>query len=283
MRSFLKWIMTDGQAVLEENGFNQLVSNERNSQMEKLTLPAGRLETETQDNAESNVFLFVLGILLAVGILFSLYLWIRKRRESNLIPDEPAGVGVINEGRLAFPGGLYYDKTHTWVFMEQEGVVKIGVDDFLPHITGNLNCVKMKQPGEFIKKDEELFSLVQDGKHLNISSPVSGRIRYINESVVEQPELLNKSPYNEGWLFLVEPSNWLRELQFMDMAENYRNWIRNEFQRLKDFLSKSVNPSSLEVAGITLQDGGEISDHPLENLDPRVWEDFQKQFIDTAN
>ncbi len=283
MLSFMKWIMTDGQVVLEENGFNQLVSNERNSKIEKLTLPAGSMEAGKDEYAASNIFLPAVAILLLVGLLFGLYLWIRKRKESKIIPDEPVVAGVINEAKLAFPGGLYYDKTHTWVFMEQEGVVKIGVDDFLPHITGNLSCVKMKQAGEYVKKNEELFSLVQDGKHLNISSPVSGKIKHINDRVVENPGLINKSPYDEGWLFLVEPSNWLRELQFMEMAENYKNWIRKEFQRMKDFLSSSVNPSSLEVAGITLQDGGEISDHPLENLDPRVWEDFQKQFIETAN
>jgi len=43
---------------------------------------------------------------------------------------------ALNENSILAPGGLFYDKTHTWAFMEENGQVKIGINDFLQHVTG---------------------------------------------------------------------------------------------------------------------------------------------------
>ena len=55
-------------------------------------------------------------------------------------------------------------------------MVRIGIDDFIQHITGPLTKVKMKNPGEKVKKGEPILSIIQNGKLLNINSPVSGTI-----------------------------------------------------------------------------------------------------------
>lgn len=80
---------------------------------------------------------------------------------------------------------------------------------------------------------------------------------------------------------MIEPSNWLREIQFFDMADKYRKWIQNEFSRLKDFLATSLKVNKTEYENVVLQDGGALKDSILENLGPEVWEDFQTNFLDT--
>jgi len=66
------------------------------------------------------------------------------------------------------------------------------------------------------------------------------------------------------------------------MAEKYKLWLQDEFIRLKDFLSTSVRSNENVYAHLVLQDGGELTDHILADLDPEVWEDFQTNFIDTS-
>src|SRR5690606_6995037 len=102
------------------------------------------------------------------------------------------------------PGGLYYDKTHTWAFMEQDGLVKVGVNDFLQHVTGTLSQVKMKSPGEKVRKGEYIMTIIRDGKQLDICSPVTGTIKTQNEMLIESPSDINTDPYLTGWIYKIE-------------------------------------------------------------------------------
>jgi len=164
--------------------------------------------------------------------------------------------------------------------MERDGIVRLGIDDFLQHVTGTFTCIKMKNPGEKIKKNDPVMTLIQDGKQIVLYAPVSGTIRQMNESLIDSPSVMNSSPFKEGWVYAIEPSNWLREIKFLKMAKDYREWIKGEFVRLRDFFAESVH-SNL-TGHVIYQDGGEFSDAVLQDLSPEVWEDFQKHFIDAS-
>ncbi|MDO9613171.1 MAG: hypothetical protein Q7J86_01430, partial [Bacteroidota bacterium] len=112
--------------------------------------------------------------------------------------------------------------------------------------------------------------------------PISGIIIEQNQKLISDTSMINSSPFSKGWVYLIEPKNWLREIQFMIMGENYREWLHNEFTRLKDFFAASARINSEAYAHITLQDGGELTDNVLTDLEPEVWEDFQTKFIDTS-
>jgi glycine cleavage system H lipoate-binding protein len=166
--------------------------------------------------------------------------------------------------------------------MEKDGNVKIGLDDFLQHVTGRITNIKMKESGEKIRKGEKILSLIRNGKQLTIYAPVSGTIINHNTELIADSSIINSAPYSEGWVYLIEPKNWLREIQFMQMAENYKEWLQEEFIRLKDFLSTSMRSNEDVFAHVILQDGGALSDNVLADLGPEVWEDFQTNFIDIS-
>ena len=193
----------------------------------------------------------------------------------------PGHSKVLNEDNLEIPNGIYFDKTHTWSFMEKDGSVKIGIDDFMQNVTGQYSKIKMKNPGEKIIKNESLVTLVQDGKQIEIYAPISGKIKEINEDLVTDPSQINKSPYSEGWIYSIEPANWQREISFLKMADSYKIWIKNEISRLKDFLAIMVNVENNQQ--IAFQEGGELYKHVLKEFGPRAWEDFQKNFIDNSD
>ena len=68
----------------------------------------------------------------------------------------------------------------------------------------------------------------------------------------------------------------------MLMGEGYADWLRDEFTRLKEFITASIRKDNLVYAHVILQDGGELTDNVLADLGPEVWEDFQTRFIDTS-
>jgi glycine cleavage system H lipoate-binding protein len=279
--AFLKWVVTGGQDYLGAGSLAALNPNERYSKIAGLTTATTEAVSVSQAGSAGRTILIV-GVLLAgvIFISFSISWFIRKGEEEvSLKPFPPKG--MMDEESVAVPGGLFYDRTHTWAFMERSGEVRVGIDDFLQKVTGRVTRVIMKKPGERISRGEKAITIIQDGKQLVVYSPVSGVVRKTNEELMEYAGMINSSPYSEGWVYLVEPENWAAEVARMRDAGKYRTWLKEEFARMRDFLSSLMNSGQL-TGGIVLQDGGEIAENVLNNLDPVSWEEFQTRFIDTS-
>lgn len=279
--AFLKWVLTDGQKYMSASGFSDLASSESQSQLDKINFAAVNL---VEDKNASTLSKILVGILTAIvlGLIISTVVRSnRKRKLTFSIAGTNSDETGFDASSVALPNGLYFDKTHTWAFMEKDGLVSIGIDDFLQHITGPITRVEMKNTGEKIKKGELLFSIIQSGKQLNMYAPVSGVIKKQNEALLNNSSFLNQSPYSDGWVYRIEPSNWFKELQLLDMSERYRNWLNAEFSRLKDFMAAILKPETPEYAHVVLQDGGELKEGVLSDFGPEVWEDFQANFLDT--
>mgnify|MGYP000132654707 CR=1 FL=1 len=278
---FIAWAITEGQQYIEGSDFNQLVYSERQSKLNVL-LPKEIISGTAKPNrAASRLIIYFLSGLLAITLIIGIVVNRRQRKTKGLINVFHGQTKVLNEENLEIPNGVYFDKTHTWSFMEKDGSVKVGIDDFMQQVTGEYTNVKLKNPGDQILKNEPLITLVQDGKQIEIYAPISGKIKEINEDLITDPSEINKSPYTKGWLYSIEPSNWLREVSFMKMADSYKTWLKKEIERLKDFLAVSVN--SENSAQVAFQEGGELTGNTIKEYGPRVWEDFQKKFIDTSD
>jgi glycine cleavage system H lipoate-binding protein len=230
----------------------------------------------------SSTWIVNLIILLFVGLIVVVLVRYIKKYKLTELNEEIKITPNLNEDHLIAPKGIYFDKTHTWAFMEQDGNVKVGIDDFLQHITGTITRITMKASGEQVRKGEKIVSIVHDGKMLNIYAPISGTILEHNKSLISDASLINSSPFSQGWVYLIEPRNWVREMQFLFMGEKYKEWLSDEFTRLKDFFADSVKSNNAVYAQIILQDGGELTDNVLAEMGPEVWEDFQTKFIDTS-
>ena len=205
------------------------------------------------------------------------------RQKKSIVPAFSKDTeSVFNENSISAPKGLYFDKGHTWAFMEKNGVVKLGIDDFLLRTIGPLNKLLLKLPGEKIQKGEPALTLIQNGKQLTLNAPISGTVIFRNNQIVDNTSHINTSHLNQGWIYCIEPSNWQRESQFLFMADKYKEWLKNEFTRLKDFLAHTLQKSNPDIVPVILQDGGELKDNVLELLGPEVWEEFQSKFINIS-
>jgi len=279
--AFLSWVLTDGQNFLNANGYSDLVSSEIKSQLDIINEPAVYAAAPTNEfNALLKMILIVLFAFVVISFIYDMV--VRRIRNKEAIVKAPNSglVPVFDENSVIIPKGIYFDKTHTWAFMKKDGTVKIGIDDFLLHVTGPVTRIEMKNAGEKIKKGDQLLSIIQKGKQLNIYAPISGTIKTHNETLTNNSSLLNSAPYEEGWVYTIEPTNWLLEIQYLTMADKYKSWLTDEFSRLKDFFAAVLKTNNTEYALLTLQDGGTLKDNALTDFGPEVWEDFQTKFID---
>jgi glycine cleavage system H lipoate-binding protein/ABC-type phosphate transport system substrate-binding protein len=280
IKEFLSWVVTSGQQYNVSNGYSDLVYSEMQSNMDKLNPVTPLLAVQSEKNTSSKTWMFLIVSITAVIIFATLF--IRERKISAKKVEENKRMEILNEDSIKIPGGLFFDKSHTWIFMEKNGKLKIGIDDFLQHVTGKITGIEMKAPGEKIAKNELILTLIQEGKKINIYSSVSGIVKEINEELVTSPSLVNSSPYSKGWVYIVEPTNWQREISFLKIAETYREWIKREFVRLKDFVATISNRHETE-GHLVFQEGGELYDNVLQQMGPKVWEDFQIKFIDNSD
>jgi glycine cleavage system H lipoate-binding protein/ABC-type phosphate transport system substrate-binding protein len=280
--AFLNWILTDGQQFLLSDGYSDLLISKRQSTVEKLNRSKVDTTTIPIDNSVPKIALIILASIIVLGFAIDASIRFVRRRKEVAKNGVTGSHSALNEKSILIPKGLYFDKSHTWAFMDQDGIVKIGVDDFLQHVTGPITRIRMKSVGNEVKKGEHIMSIVQNGKQLNLYAAISGTITEQNKLLDTNPSMINISPYNEGWIYKIEPDNWNRESQLLFMAEKQKEHIKEEFSRLRDFLARVMNPDKVLYAMAILQDGGELSDEVLSNFGPEIWEDFQTNFIDPS-
>ncbi len=205
--------------------------------------------------------------------------WIILNKKGRVRQTNPATDGVLTARGLRVPQGLFYSKNHTWAYMEQSGNAKVGLDDLLLQLTGDVSIHELKKPGDLIRKGDLLTEICQNGKTLKITSPISGKIMDANNLLEGLPGLLNDDPYKKGWIYKIKPANWVQDINTCFMAETATNWATVELERFKDFLANSMRKYSTEPAMIILQDGGEICNHPLTEMPDEIWKDFQHEFL----
>jgi glycine cleavage system H protein len=223
------------------------------------------------------------GIEYLVIIAFLLLLipfWLLLNKKAKLTHEIRKTINFLSVSILNTRPGLFYSKNHTWTHLEKSGSAKVGLDDFLLQITGEVKINYLKREGEMIHKDDLIAAIDQKGKHLRIFSPVSGEILKINPLIIEDPEIINSDPYDDGWICSIKPSNWQAETNSYFLGEEATAWLKKELERIKDFLAMKGEKYYPGVSAIMLQDGGELCQHLLSDLPEGLWHEFQQEFLD---
>jgi len=272
--AFMEWLINSGQETLTSAGMLALGNGERNSRREQLLMRDRSIYNVTTVVPAFRIIIAGALFFLLLGLLFFSLVRISGRKGIQPVNTTSGG-----ERLAVFPGGLFFDRTHTWTFMEKSGLVRIGVDEFLPHVTGPLTRVLIKQPGQVIKKGEHFLTLIQNGKRLEIKSPISGVVKEQNMDLLSDASLLNSDPFSAGWVMMVEPVNWLTELKSCFRGQPYAEWLSMELTRLKEYFTSTLKTDKSDDFVPVLQDGGEINEGVLSWMGPEIWEEFQAGFI----
>jgi len=205
--------------------------------------------------------------------------WIILNRNEKIVARVRRTLGVLTSAIVRVPQGIFFGSDHTWTHLASSGDARIGIDDLLLHLTGEVKVKYLANPGDRIRKGDIMAILEQEGKRLEISSPISGEVVVSNKLLAKDPGILTEDPYSKGWLYKVKPENWIAETNNCYLAGEATWWIENELVRFRDFLSVSTAKLGPDKSMAILQDGGELRDNTLSDLPPEVWNDFQEYFL----
>lgn len=120
----------------------------------------------------------------------------------------------------SFPDNLKYAATHEWVRVEADGSVTVGITDHAQELLGDIVFIELPTDGASVSAKQEI-SVVESVKAASdIYAPVSGKVIAINKALIDSPEIMNTSPYGDGWFCRIQPAD-AAELDALLDADGY--------------------------------------------------------------
>ncbi len=103
------------------------------------------------------------------------------------------------------PGDLKFLKSHEWARLEDDGQVRVGISDHAQDLLGDLVFVELPAIGDHVDAEAGVAVVESVKAASDVCAPISGEVTEVNESLEDQPELVNQDAYGDGWLFTIKP------------------------------------------------------------------------------
>ncbi|MDD2229869.1 MAG: glycine cleavage system protein GcvH [Candidatus Cloacimonetes bacterium] len=117
---------------------------------------------------------------------------------------------------------LYYTESHEWVRVDGD-LATIGISDFAQHELGDIVFIELPEVGYKVSAGEPCGSIEAVKAVEDFNSPVSGKVEEKNSDLEDSPDMINKSPYEDGWLIKVRLSNKEELENLLSAAEYQKN------------------------------------------------------------
>ena len=168
----------------------------------------------------------------------------------------------------------YYHFGHSWTHIEDDGRIKVGVDDFTSKVLGAADAINLPPVGVFLNQGEIGCVLSRNDKKAPMQSPVSGTVCAVNDKVLKHPAVAHDDPYHDGWLFMLDPANIKPDLEGLYSGKECFQWLEKESQNLHELLG----PSYQQLAAT----GGEPIDDIFGQIPEISWDRLVRTFFRTS-
>ncbi len=125
---------------------------------------------------------------------------------------------------MSVPQDLFYEKTHEWLRIDDH-TATVGITDFAQNQLSDLTFVELPEVGRVVEAGDEVAVLESVKAASDIYAPIAGEIVAVNSALDDAPEMINNSPYEEGWLFKIkfekeeDVDNLLSAEEYEDLCE----------------------------------------------------------------
>jgi len=129
------------------------------------------------------------------------------------------------KGEYNVPEDLYYTKEHEWIRLEGDKC-RVGVSDYAQNSLHEVVYVDLPKIGVKINQKQSLGTVESVKAVADVYSPISGIVLEINNTLSDAPELVNKSPYGDGWITIIRPEDLKSELPSLMKASDYKTFLK---------------------------------------------------------
>ncbi|EJI86099.1 glycine cleavage system protein H [Alishewanella aestuarii B11] len=102
------------------------------------------------------------------------------------------------------PANLKYASSHEWLRAEGDGIYTVGITEHAQELLGDMVFVELPEVGESVAQGDDVAVAESVKAASDIYAPVSGEIVAVNDALSDSPELVNSSPYEDGWMFKIK-------------------------------------------------------------------------------
>ncbi|MBW2066598.1 MAG: glycine cleavage system protein H [Deltaproteobacteria bacterium] len=169
--------------------------------------------------------------------------------------------------------GYYYHMGHSWARFEHGGHVRVGLDDFINKIFGTVDDMVLPPLGSDLNQSEVGWTFVKSKHRAGVLSPVTGKVLAINHKAKHQPEIVHEDPYQQGWLFIIEPERPKQNLKGLYFGDESIDWIEHEIKTLMSLLGPRYE--SLSATGST------VISSILDTMPELDWDEVARTFLRT--
>ena len=124
----------------------------------------------------------------------------------------------------SIPKGLKYASSHEWAREEGTGIYTVGITEHAQGLLGDMVFVELPEVGDSVSQGDDCAVAESVKAASDIYAPLSGEIVEVNDALTDSPELVNNSPYEDGWMFKIKVSDDAELAALLD-AEGYKNSI----------------------------------------------------------
>ena len=120
------------------------------------------------------------------------------------------------------PNNLKFLESHEWARVEEDGTVTVGISDHAQELLGDIVFVELPEVGKEISQSADIAIVESVKAASDVYSPLSGEVTEINEAFNDNPEIINTSPYGDGWFFKIKPQD-ISEMEKLLDADAYES------------------------------------------------------------
>jgi len=182
----------------------------------------------------------------------------------------------FTKGEFSIPGGVFIAKNHTWVSMNQEGISKIGIDDFAKKLIGTIDAIELPNLGMNIKAGQPLFTIKQANRNVSFFSPVSGKVSQINTLLERNLSALNITAYEKNWVCALDAENLDVEIKELYIGKSAVTFFQEDIERFNAIMKDLVTTE--KKAGEYVEES-QLYIGQLEKLTDVNWEKVISEFF----
>lgn len=124
------------------------------------------------------------------------------------------------------PSNLKFLESHEWARAEEDGTVTVGISDHAQELLGDIVFVELPEVGKEISQSADVAIVESVKAASDVYSPLSGEVTEVNEALNDNPEIINASPYEDGWFFKIKPQD-ISEMEKLLDAGAYESSSEN--------------------------------------------------------
>ena len=198
----------------------------------------------------------------------------QARIEKQITPTvhliTPSVGATASKHAFNVPSGLFVSSSHTWVSIYSNGMLRIGLDDFMQKIVDQIDRIGLPDAGLKVQKGDPLFYLRHGTQEIAMPAPVSGIVTSVNTELRTRPELLQLKPYDLGWVCNVEPTDLKEDIQSLKIGADAVSWYHEEIDRYVELLKSDMEKKGEEKDKVHAEGG---------QTDETTWGTLSRAFL----